>query len=41
MIEKLRSGHTMVNCLIVDDDRKILDYVATHLINEHIRTHTF
>ena len=31
----------MVSCLVVDDDRKILDYVKSHLINEHFETHAF
>ena len=28
----------MASCLVVDDDRKILDYVKSHLINEHFET---
>lgn len=31
----------MASCLVVDDDRKILDYVKSHLINEHFETHAF
>lgn len=31
----------MASCLIVDDDKKILDYVKSHLINEHFKTHAF
>ncbi|MEJ7509772.1 response regulator transcription factor [Staphylococcus lugdunensis] len=30
----------MVNCLIVDDDQTILDYVASHLNNEGYHTYT-
>lgn len=31
----------MINCLIVDDDHTILNYVSTHLEREHFKTHTF
>ena len=31
----------MVSCLVVDDDRKILDYVKSHLISEHFETQAF
>ena len=31
----------MINCLIVDDDEKLLQYVSSHLERESIQTHTF
>lgn len=31
----------MINCLIVDDDKKLLQYVSSHLERESIQTHTF
>ena len=30
----------MINCLIVDDDEKLLQYVSSHLERESIQTHT-
>ncbi len=38
--EKDKEHITMVQCLVVDDDTQILNYVAHHLQSEHINAYT-
>lgn len=39
-MKKIREFIAMVQCLVVDDDPRILNYIASHLQTEHIDAYT-
>lgn len=39
-MKKIRVFIAMVQCLVVDDDPRILNYIASHLQTEHIDAYT-